>query len=327
MEGTTQEHPAAATPDWSTLDVDVRCPRCDYNLRMLAQPRCPECGLDFEWDHVIAAARAEIDCPLFEYHWRRKPVRSLIYTMWLSLQPWRLWRIVRMESTPRFGPLAALAVSAIAFVLSLFVLGVGVSVLPYMRLPFSYRATIRSVTQALADFSWLSIVAGLALPLIVMLGAVSVYRITLVRFRIKRTHLLRIAMLAWLGWITVYMLCCALQLFSMSVFAAMYGSTTWRNFEFFWQSANWLAGLGPCAAFALFFVSVWLGFSRYLRLRRAWHATTAAFLVVSTAMIVVCVTMWVWAPRRFPLQPQLILDHWIPGLHDWILRRLATAPW
>lgn len=34
-----------SAPDWSTLDFEVTCPRCANNLKMLAQPRCPECEL------------------------------------------------------------------------------------------------------------------------------------------------------------------------------------------------------------------------------------------------------------------------------------------
>jgi len=31
-------------PDWDALAFELTCPRCDYNLRMLETPRCPECG-------------------------------------------------------------------------------------------------------------------------------------------------------------------------------------------------------------------------------------------------------------------------------------------
>ena len=31
-------------------DAGLRCPRCDYNLTGLPQPRCPECGVTFDWN-------------------------------------------------------------------------------------------------------------------------------------------------------------------------------------------------------------------------------------------------------------------------------------
>lgn len=36
-------------PDSGTAVRDVHCPRCGYNLRGLTVPRCPECGLAFEF--------------------------------------------------------------------------------------------------------------------------------------------------------------------------------------------------------------------------------------------------------------------------------------
>jgi len=40
-------------PDWDAIDFDVLCSRCDYNLRTLTRPRCPECGLEFQWPEVL----------------------------------------------------------------------------------------------------------------------------------------------------------------------------------------------------------------------------------------------------------------------------------
>ena len=49
--------PAVAAPNWQTVTDDVECFRCGYNLRGLAQPRCPECGLEFEWADLFDPAR------------------------------------------------------------------------------------------------------------------------------------------------------------------------------------------------------------------------------------------------------------------------------
>lgn len=39
----------SAVPDWSTIGREIHCPLCEYNLRGLSEPRCPECGYQFEW--------------------------------------------------------------------------------------------------------------------------------------------------------------------------------------------------------------------------------------------------------------------------------------
>ncbi len=98
-----------ALPDWSKLDVELTCPRCGYNLRLLTLPRCPECGLTFDWQELAAAERLRRDNPLFEYQWRYWPVRSLLGTIARTLYPPWLWQSVRLEVEPRIGPLLLLA--------------------------------------------------------------------------------------------------------------------------------------------------------------------------------------------------------------------------
>lgn len=73
---------------------DIPCPRCGYNLRELPRARCPECGLDFVWSKVIAAAQHQVDSCLFEYQWQKRPVRSFLGTTVRLLMPRRFWRTV-----------------------------------------------------------------------------------------------------------------------------------------------------------------------------------------------------------------------------------------
>ena len=92
----------------SKIDVEPRCFRCDYNLSMLEHTRCPECGLAFDLNEVVAVARYRRTTPLFEYAWRRSPVGSLIRTFGLTLLPWRLWSHTPLSLEPRIKPLLAL---------------------------------------------------------------------------------------------------------------------------------------------------------------------------------------------------------------------------
>jgi len=96
-------------PDWERIGFEVCCARCGYNLRMLTAPRCPECGLEFEWGEALRQAVSESDF-LFEHQWRRRPVRSFAVTVWRSLLPGRFWRSVSIHDRLSAKPLLILLV-------------------------------------------------------------------------------------------------------------------------------------------------------------------------------------------------------------------------
>lgn len=81
----TADHP----PDWSTLSDHVPCPLCDYNLRGLVDPRCPECGFSFTWP-VLLETRRTVHPYLFEHHPERN-LRSLLRTLVAGILPRRFW--------------------------------------------------------------------------------------------------------------------------------------------------------------------------------------------------------------------------------------------
>lgn len=86
--------PQEAPPEWSKIDWDIPCPLCEYNLRGLNVPRCPECGYRFTWSEVLDPDRREHPY-LFEHHPRRnfwsfrKTVRGAMRPkqFWTSLHP------------------------------------------------------------------------------------------------------------------------------------------------------------------------------------------------------------------------------------------------
>jgi hypothetical protein len=46
------------SPDWTRADLpELVCPLCEYNLRGLTEPRCPECGFAFQWAELIQGQR------------------------------------------------------------------------------------------------------------------------------------------------------------------------------------------------------------------------------------------------------------------------------
>ncbi len=196
-------------PSWETWPGTLPCPRCGYDMRMLTEPRCPECGLRTTWTELIAAAEQRSSCPLFEYQWRRQPVRSLLRTIGETMLPWRVWQTVRMTDAPRAGPLIAThaLTAALGFVLLAVACSVAVAVqFPPASLPRNYY--VRLVAWSILPYVWRAWLAHGALTLCV-LAASLVLRRTLHRYRIRWVHLFRIAvltnvgMLAWWGAATV----------------------------------------------------------------------------------------------------------------------------
>jgi hypothetical protein len=152
---TTTTPSAYDQPDWDTLAHEVFCPLCDYNLRTLTQPRCPECGYQFHWPDLLDPARR--DHPyLFEHH-RKRAFRSFWQTAYHGLRPMRFWRTLRPDqrSVPRrlfvYGLIVASAVLlAIASELGLNVL---LSYLYFTRYPLFPGITWRLSWDDVWDFS------------------------------------------------------------------------------------------------------------------------------------------------------------------------------
>lgn len=140
-------------PDWNVVPFEVGCARCGHDLRGMTEPKCPACGLEFSWSQAVPIEQLtcrkcgyhlcglrETRCPecgesftweqvlddyhrkrkpLFEFRWRDRPVRSLVYTWWLALRPWKLWQTVDIHDPPRPVMLGVMAgVAAIVFMLA-----------------------------------------------------------------------------------------------------------------------------------------------------------------------------------------------------------------
>ncbi len=84
------ESEPASPPDWDSIARDVHCPLCEYNLRGLVEPRCPECGYRFAWAELLDPKLA-LHPYLFEHHPERN-VWSFCKTALGGLRPVRFWR-------------------------------------------------------------------------------------------------------------------------------------------------------------------------------------------------------------------------------------------
>jgi len=93
--------PAPGHPDLT--DTGMRCPRCEYNLTGLTDPRCPECGTTFDWDDIRRAAA----CPpriAFERarRWRKIPAFAVTWATVL-FAPWVFARQIAQRVSWRHG--------------------------------------------------------------------------------------------------------------------------------------------------------------------------------------------------------------------------------
>jgi len=89
IEAGEQLAPAAVAPDWQAMAEEVRCPLCEYNLRGLTQPRCPECGYSFKWEEILDEKRRHHRY-IFEHHPERN-FWSFMRTFLGGLRPKKFW--------------------------------------------------------------------------------------------------------------------------------------------------------------------------------------------------------------------------------------------
>jgi hypothetical protein len=85
--------------DWSAVSTNIECPLCLYNLRGLIEPRCPECGYEFEWAELLDPQHQKHRY-LFEHHPRRN-LWSFWRTLIGGLRARRFWSELKPTHTVR----------------------------------------------------------------------------------------------------------------------------------------------------------------------------------------------------------------------------------
>lgn len=281
---------AQGCPDWSALDFELRCPRCGYSLHMLTSPRCPECGLTFDWTELIEATRRmRRDSPLFEYRWRDRPIRALLATLWLCLRPWRLWRTVKLTDPPRVP------------VLCMLVLGVTLLTLLGIWLEnFAFSSQLRSSGRPWSASDWSStwseswlifatplvwlLVCWSSIPILVLtLAALGVFRSSFLRHKVLWGHQVRIAVYSWTAFETAH---CLVQLGASgcAIASIALGAGDGTAILALLQPFDWGAPL-------LFALSVYLGFRTYLRINRAALGTICIGALVTVGIVTAALTL------------------------------------
>ena len=93
------ESPPPSSPP--PREAELLCPLCQYDLRGLEEPRCPECGYRFTWAELNDPA-LRLHPYAFEHHPERN-TSSFHQTLLGGLRPWRFWRTLfpTQPSRPR----------------------------------------------------------------------------------------------------------------------------------------------------------------------------------------------------------------------------------
>src|SRR6266566_5309974 len=200
----TQEQ---SRPDWETIEHGVECPLCEYNLRGLVEPRCPECGYIFEWWEVLDPKRRKHEY-LFEHHresnlwsWRKTVVGGLrpgkFWTTLHPTQPARSWRLL----------IYALSILLIASLPAWLEIVVGTAPAPgglfwygNWRWSVAMEAGRNFPWSVLGDAMWLGhppklvvfhyVIASLALP-VGMYVLLMIFQGTMRRVSVRQRHVVR----------------------------------------------------------------------------------------------------------------------------------------
>ena len=166
---------------------------CDYNLRGLSEPRCPECGYRFEWDALLDPTK-RLHPYLFEHHPERN-VRSFVRTFLGGLLPRRFWRGLQPAQPSFPGRLAAYASVVLVALVVLAPAAVLLYTAATLMLRFGWLRTWGQAFDLIRS-------ARFSVPVFHMIGyyllwaagtflALLVFRISMRRARIRPVHVVR----------------------------------------------------------------------------------------------------------------------------------------
>lgn len=231
-----QRMTTSTAPNWDLVHFDTSCARCGHDLRGLEEPKCPACSLEFDWDQAVPLESLtcaecsyhlyglnETRCPecgqaftwngalaafhrrkyeLFEYHWRKKPVRSFLKSWYLGLRSAKLWRHVNIHDKPEIKPLAVMAFASVSFctVMTPMMLGLFnwlVASMNYWRMRYSWRdlpfdelgsAILKQFANGALYMDLLLLVLWCALSL----AALLIFRQSMRRYKVRNAHVFRV---------------------------------------------------------------------------------------------------------------------------------------
>ena len=294
----------------------AQCPRCGYDLggevaswhrQCPVEGRCSECGLTFQWPRVLAISEHPW---LFEYHWRRKPLRRLLRSWGESHRPIRFWQGVRLTDPVHLWPLVTVCLCAGLFIFAGLVAVAVISGAGSVFVVWPGGTAVRSDLLELTGYAaWDTCVAvaillpGPVVALVAMPAAFALLPQTLRRARVRRAHVARIWLYSLFAPLSVAVLWTLFLLVASNLgldalidavnpweWARGFGPMGLRSVRFF---AEPLPGVVASMLILAWLTVWWRSACRsYLRLPSSGWIVLALSLTVGLAAL--SVQLWVW---------------------------------
>jgi hypothetical protein len=189
------------SPDWDRCADEILCPLCEYNLRGLTDPRCPECGYKFQWPDLLDPARREHPY-LFELR-PKNNFTSFWKTAFHGLKPRKFWTVLRADqrSNPRRLMIYWLIIAGIvllAFAGDYLVQELNVYLFNQRRARVPMRLPLVNPRWDAMPLAYFVIPAAVTLcwPWLTVLS-LSVFQISMRRARMNQAHVLRCVVYSW----------------------------------------------------------------------------------------------------------------------------------
>ena len=178
-----------SAPNWDRIVDEIQCPLCGYNMRGLADARCPECGRVFEWRELLDPNRKKHPY-LFEHHPNRN-FWSFRRTILGGLSPTSFWKTLHPMQPSSMRRLALYVV--LTMLASVVFLAAGIPAFFLAR----YGAYIDDWSDILNQ-PWLLIVVSMivvvAIPFVwafVTFLTFMIFGASMEMARVKRAHVVR----------------------------------------------------------------------------------------------------------------------------------------
>ena len=276
------DDPARIAPS-GTQGEAIPCPLCDYDLRGLADPRCPECGYCFTWDELSDPAR-RFHPYLFEHHPERN-ARAFARTLLAGVLPRRFWSTLyptqpsRPQRLVTYWALCAIPLLMLAAVQCWLIVSETVK-------RFAPRLPPRLMWQRYADWSvmydkdgggYVRTSVALVLWPWLTLATLLVFRVSMRQARLRPTHVLRCVL--YTSDLALYF---AVP-FALVILFTIVGQK--------WPPKDLVDGLGPLLALAAWLLLCYRLFTAYRLYLRFDHPLAT---VVASQVMVALVYWKLW---------------------------------
>lgn len=303
------------TPPEPVIPTDgaaVHCPLCEYDLRGLIEPRCPECGYRFDWAELLDPGR-QVHLYLFEQYPKRN-IRAFYRTVLGGLRPRRFWKSLQPQHTSRPRRLLMYWVlcTLIPFFIGVLLLGAfelaadfvsDQSSVRFQQLAPTWSKCVGDdkIAHAYAYHLWFpgvhsrpysfTVIAGLAnvapalvyssLMLALWTGctflSLMIFQKSMSRAQVKRIHVARCVLYSFdVGvWVGFIMLC----VLPMQFFALVWG-------------AHDALALALQAALVFGAYRLWIAYRSYLRFDHALAVVLSTQVITALVFALIYVALW-----------------------------------